>query len=592
MSPRFTPARALFALSLIVLSCKGPDVVSNESGGAGGVNPGGAGGNGDRPRPHDAGAVTDGAARTDACVPLTCAPAGGHYCDMIGDGCGGQLDCGACPAGETCGGAGIEHVCGKPVDANCQAISCEQPGGRVCGRAGDGCGRALDCGSCPGGETCGASLPNVCSRGACENLCKQQMTCPAGQETTLTGTIFAPTPPRFGAADPLYNAVVYVPNAPLAQFPEGVSCEQCGAAVSGAPLVTTLTGADGKFVLRNVPAGDNIPLVIQLGRWRRTVTIKNVRACATTALDAETTRLPRRQSEGNIPRMAIATGTYDPIECLLRKIGIDDSEFTTPDRDGRVHFYPFGGARFQVGSPSTGDELVGKPQTLGRYDLVLFPCDDPDPKEGAALANLLDYTARGGRIFLTDFGYAWLRDMGALQSTVTWYPGLFASPLRLGNNFSPLIDQSFPKGKAFADWLSIVHASPTAGRLPVHDPYGGAAYVKAVVAPTQRWLYSDAPTISVQHFSFNTPIGAAPEKQCGRAVYSNFHVVPLGSDSGRQPKEPFPQHCGPDAPMSPQEKALEFMIFDAASCIQPDSARPRVFEPPPAPPPLPPPLIK
>jgi hypothetical protein len=47
----------------------------------------------------------------DACCGKTCADQG-FNCGMVGDGCGNALDCGACLAGQTCGGGGMPNVCG------------------------------------------------------------------------------------------------------------------------------------------------------------------------------------------------------------------------------------------------------------------------------------------------------------------------------------------------------------------------------------------------------------------------------------------------------------------------------------------------
>jgi hypothetical protein len=60
------------------------------------------------------------------CVPLTCEQLG-HQCGVTGDGCGGALDCGSCPMGETCGGGGQPYLCGSSGGGTCDPMTCPPP---------------------------------------------------------------------------------------------------------------------------------------------------------------------------------------------------------------------------------------------------------------------------------------------------------------------------------------------------------------------------------------------------------------------------------------------------------------------------------
>jgi len=71
------------------------------------------------------------------------------------------------------------------------------------------------------------------------------------------------------------------------------------------------------------------------------------------------------------------------------------------------------------------------------------------------------------------------------------------------------------------------------------------------------------------HYTFNTPVGAPPSNQCGRVVFSDFHV----NNSSTSSLTRFPSECD-NTPMTAQEKILEFMLFDLASCITPSSGGP------------------
>jgi len=187
---------------------------------------------------------------------------------------------------------------------------------------------------------------------------------------------------------------------------------------------------------------------------------------------------------------------------------------------------------------------------------------------------VIDYANTGGRVFLTHFSYKWPWKTAPWSTTAGWVaaPNPPNSAIYTGH-----IDQSFPKGRDFASWLQIVGAQSGPGQIRIEQP---RLNVTGVVPPTQRWIYTQ-PTDpdSIQHITFNTPVGAPVAQQCGRVLFSNFHV------NGEETRgKTFPGAC--DAtPMTPQEKVLEFMLFDLASCVQPDTLLPPA---PPGPPPLPP----
>src|SRR6185436_15497291 len=151
-------------------------------------------------------------------------------------------------------------------------------------------------------------------------------------------------------------------------------------------------------------ATQNVPLVIQVGKWRRQITLPTVTACVDNPItDANLTRLPRTKAEGHIPKIALTTGGSDALECLLRKIGIADSEFTTDTGNGRVNLY-IGGrpdASSSLGTDRFATTLWGNANKMLGYDIMLLSC------EGSQYAdvkmpfypNVKRYGDSGGRIF-------------------------------------------------------------------------------------------------------------------------------------------------------------------------------------------------
>jgi len=422
----------------------------------------------------------------------------------------------------------------------------------------------------------------------------------------------------------IYNVMVYVPNTALSPITHGATCDQCGTP-SGSPITAALTGTDGSFTLTNAPSGSNIPLVMQIGKWRREVKIPTVTACQDNIVtDTNLTRLPRNQSDGDagtvsLPRIALTAGQADRLQCLLRRMGVDAAEFTSPGGAGSVSMYKESSDPGKcIGFDGTGTtypdatgNLWDSQAHLNQYDMVVLNCggnqNAVDPTSNntyishpGAVDRMKAYVNAGGRVFAEHFHWGWIRSFTGYPSTygevATWSTntGTLGSTAR-----DTLIDESFPKGIAFADWLMKVGASTTSGHLTISSKVKSTA-IDQINPPSQRWIYeptsTSAPTGSAQHthyFSLNTPIGATAANQCGRFVYTGLHVTDTASDPGDNTTgtyTTFPSCCAAGA-LTAQEKALEFMIFDLSSCVSDQNLPPPPIPvaPPPAAPPPPPP---
>src|SRR5262249_22682820 len=126
-------------------------------------------------------------------------------------------------------------------------------------------------------------------------------------------------------------------------------------------------------------------------------------------------------AEGNIPKIAMVTGGSDALECILRRIGIADTEFTAPTGNGRVHMY-FGGDASPPAIPApttSGPSGAGtdsfsaggnfaSAQTLWSdvnkmkgYDIMILSCEGGTFQDAKKpyYPNMVAYLNAGGRVF-------------------------------------------------------------------------------------------------------------------------------------------------------------------------------------------------
>ena len=266
----------------------------------------------------------------------------------------------------------------------------------------------------------------------CRDLQCKLVTCTGmGVTTTISGTVYDPA-----GNNPMYNANVYIPvkaKEALPVFGTGASCDTCAGAPALVALRSAKTDSSGNFTLSDVPAGANIPIVIQMGKWRREIVLSSVAPCTSNAVAGNCTapnpadcvfRLPKNHSDGydpvagtytkaDVPKIAIVSGSADPFDCLLVKAGLDPAEFGDANSSKRFHFYQSDSSPGNKLSASYGAAINGSTLTnnlngagtnLMSYDVVLLPCEggNIDKQTAGNALSKSDQLRRLGRTSLRD----------------------------------------------------------------------------------------------------------------------------------------------------------------------------------------------
>ncbi len=403
-----------------------------------------------------------------------------------------------------------------------------------------------------------------------------------GQTTTLTGTIVAPN-----GHDPIATAFVYVPTT-VGTFPPTVSCELCNMPIDST-IATATTGADGTFTLdiSNLPASSQIKLTVNKGRFRRTTTIP-VTACMKNVVPAASVTLPGKAANGDdIPKIAVATGSRDQLDVVLTAMGLD-STVGFDCFEGRINPTVSGKTLTALKTPcgmrsnlTFIEDLLSDETKLESYNLLFLSCVPGKFKSLTAqqqmtiTANLKTWTQKGGRLFVTDNSYDYLAQ--AFPNDVTFANGdgtVDAANVGVGGTTAaPASYAGKVNDMTLAQWMQTVGAIAAGANTLTLTGYLNHWSVMQtlpmttvdVVDATNAQAYTPGATPSpgpaaTYPQSVRFDVKDAGGNACGRAIYTSYHTL----DSTTTATDPMVQ-------LSPQERVLEYLMFEAGSCIVPVS---------------------
>jgi hypothetical protein len=348
----------------------------------------------------------------------------------------------------------------------------------------------------------------------------------------LSGVTYAPN-----GTLPIGNTLVYVSSSEPAPQPTAAFCDKCVELEEGR---FTYSKPNGAFTLTtSLPQGTSY-LVVQKGQFRRTRKL-TVTAAGKVSVGKADSTLPGKTdaAKGDFaPTMAILKDAtdFDKIDESLSKLGI---------------------TQFDIFTDRTMLDNLARMQA---YQIVFIPCgsnDDERSRQPLSRGNLGKYVRGGGRLYVTDWSYEFVRQpFGGFLKFAPSNGSDLANPPppSFGDDTVGEYDGAATvNDTGLRDWLAATGdtAFPLKGNytqinavntLPGRDENGADVLITPKV-----WMSVETANAGVK------PSTVSFGDTCGRVLFSTYHTEgSVGGGSGT---------------LLPQEKALLYTLLEVTVCV-------------------------
>jgi hypothetical protein len=237
--------------------------------------------------------------------------------------------------------------------------------------------------------------------------------------------------------------------------------------------------------------------------------------------------------------------------------------------------------------------LVNDLTTMKTYNIIFINCTkdafESELEKPGVRDNLEQYVRAGGRLYVTDWSYDWIEQLGLLAPFIDFEPGASNDTPEPQNAAAigerDLVVNATIKDPDLAEWLGLFPNTINGTLVRIEHflfkwvimhqtrPDDVKVWVEGEIASCAPGDLGCAATSQIRGVrpltvTFNF-------ENCGKVLFTSYHTegrddewdVDFFTGAEIPNPKPFPQYC--DSGFSPQDRILEYLIFDIASCVKP-----------------------